>query len=171
MAKAKPKLGQVFRSQGTGFEVVESFGSNPPTADSDETIVAIADEQMEAAGGDCPIITFFNPDTKLGAVVHLNAEHRLDQHHVTMIEELIAEFTIAKSSSVHVILDLKGLGKPVEEREPWLDKILAFLGSKGFTDVVAVTKGEGKYVTLNGQQGLLIVQDNDWETIVEYSYE
>jgi hypothetical protein len=158
MAKIKPKQDVTYRWQGDGFVPVDSFGEMPPTANMDEIIVAVGDEQMEASGGDCPIITFFAAKSKLAAVVHVDAEHAADDYHETMIDALLSTFSFPKNSHVHISMDLSGQGKEPKERKKWFKAIKEYLVACGYAEVSHDTEGEGKYVTLDAKNGRLSVE-------------
>lgn len=170
MAKIKPEDNDVHRFANGQWEVVDSFGGNPPTANMDEIIVAVGDEQMEASGGDCPVVVLFAPRSRLTAVIHIGADHLDDDHHETMISTVLDRYPFPKTSKVHVLMDSSGYGKPEAERAAWLDRIRASLTDKGLKSVETCTDGEGKNVMLNANDGVLKVEDGGENSLLEVTY-
>jgi len=169
MSKIDLNPDDIYRFQEGAFSPYE-IGSEPPTAKMDEIIVAIADEEMVASGGDCPIVTFFDPETRIAAVIHIDVEHLGDNHHSYLIKSLVTSFEIPQKSIVHILMDLKGIGKKVRTRQPWLDAIEETLKEHGFNNVIVFTEKEGKDTTLNAESGRLIVEGNGEEVILDHNY-
>jgi len=168
VSKKKPASDDVYRAKGEGkFVKNPNFGEDPPTAKMDEALVGRTVDELCASGGDCPIVSFYQPDTKLGGLVHVSAEHAGDDYHKTMIDGLLANFEFPSNSKVHIMMDLEGLGKEKAERQAWLDKIEAHLKAKGFNEPKICTSSEGKNVTLDAATGRLIVEDGDFNPLLE----
>jgi hypothetical protein len=171
MAKIKPNDGEIFRFQGDEWEPVESFGSGPPTANMDEAIVAVGDEQMEAAGGDCPVIVLFDPKSRFAAVIHISADRIQDDHHKVLVNAVLDRFKFPAKTKAYVLMDLEGPGKVPAEREEWLDRICDHLKSRKLKAIEKFTDGQGKTVVLDALEGNLRVEDDNGNTVLDYSYE
>lgn len=166
--KKQPAVEDFYRAKGSGkFVKNPTFGESPPTANMDETVVGRAVDRLEASGGDCPVVAFYDPTSQLGALAHVSAEHAADDHHEWMIDGLLNAFELPVTAKVCVMMDLEGLGKEKADREAWLGRITDHLKSRGFAAVEVCTKGEGKYVTLDAETGRLLVDDGSGDTLLD----
>lgn len=167
MAKKQVTLGDVFRSrQAKNFQKNPNFGEEPPNAKMDEMIVAKGVDELQASGGDCPIVAMYDKDERIGILVHIDAEHAHDEYHATLFDKLFATFSVPQASRIDIAMDLEGTGKVKAERKQWLDKIKADLEGRGFADIYVCTGGEGKYVTLNSADGSLMIANHDEQELL-----
>jgi hypothetical protein len=163
MAKKKTlALEDVYLSrQAKNFQKDPNFGEEPPNAKMDETLIAKAVNELQASGGDCPIVALYNSANRVGVLVHISAEHAADGYHATLLDKLFATFDLPAESEVYILMDLQGLGKVEAERTSWLNQIRGVLEARGFSGIHTCTRAAGKNVTLNAASGTMVVNDDN----------
>lgn len=163
MAKKKSVLLEdVYRSrEAKNFQKNPNFGEEPPNAKMDEMLVAKALDELQASGGDCPVVTMYDKEERIGVLVHISAEHLHDKYHATLFDKLFVTFSVSQESKICIAMDLEGPGKEKLERKQWLHEIKADLEERGYKNIRTCTEGEGKDVTLNCAAGTLVISNHD----------
>jgi len=128
----------------------------------EDTIVAGRDGPiLEADSIGCAVITLYNPKTKIGLIIHIAAEHLVDEYHINLIyaaTELIEGFNPGDATFSLFIDDTSYVSELRTPDEIWPKRIEAKLRSLGYREGIIITEGnEGKYVRLNTATGRILV--------------
>jgi len=180
-----------FRAFSNGQAVdgwVQDGRRKEPAAWMDEVLVGRNAGLIAAAGGPCPIISVFDPESRIGALVHVgggDAEVDGDDHEelVAALLELVPDLPRTAKAAISLdrapLEELAGteiaataeeLREQAETRTAYADRLGRCLKRHGFADVTFVTEGVGKYVQLDTSTGVLTVLADSDEVLFRAEY-
>ena len=145
-----------------------------PYARADTFISGKNGPEIEAFGGHCIVVTFFDPEEKIGVVMHLHVSDIYKKRHEELIDAMMTVLPeLSKKSEVHLLADIESKSKIIrrmnEDRIAWKNKIVKYLKSKGYVKITEFIKGDGKDVRMDTTNGSIRVFDDNEKLIFQKS--
>ena len=133
-----------------------------PYAKADTFIVGKNGPELEAWGGDCAVVSLYEANNKIGAVLHIDCVYIADREHADdLINKLIEAIhdIPSKNMEANVFVDIEDNENLPDKARQWHQMIVEKLRSH-FSQIDSFTRGNGKDVRLNTETGELRVFDD-----------
>jgi hypothetical protein len=149
-------LGQAF-AENLRQVFSERVGQIPPKY----SVIGRNGPLINAHGGDCRVLLFYESFKKTGALIHIGAADIYDNNHELLIDTLLAKVTFGSDSTVLLCGELRHSDKKmVELRKSWDSSMVAYLKQKGLKVSKKIRQYVGKDVYLNTKNSLATIKSD-----------
>ncbi|NOS67770.1 MAG: hypothetical protein HOO67_05410 [Candidatus Peribacteraceae bacterium] len=162
----------VFLGNEGGFQRGINSEYSFPYAKADSIIVGKNGPILEAHGGDCRVVAFFQKEIRLGALMHIDAADIFTDRHEELIDTLFSAIPEISHADTHVLIcgDIDDVWSPVllelrEARKDWHQRIKKCLSERKLERVEEILSGCGKHVKVFTRKCLAKILNNKGKLI------
>lgn len=141
-------------------------------APADTFVVGKNGPRLEAFGGGCTVVSYYDGGAKIGIIMHIHAAEVFGNQHEELIGQMLkAHPDLARDTEIHLFVDTESEDPDVQPIRndiiAWKERIIGHLRAQGFLNISEFTQGDGKDVMLDTRTGIIQVLDDRGKLIFE----